>query len=234
MTAMVQHLWSSIKAEIEKNLWVHGTINMARSWKCGGCGWRGRGGPNLSTNVSKIRIGAFFHLMPEALYFWQYLFFLELGLHISFIEYTQNVYKCCLFKVRMSQFVPLFILLLFFTWSSLLSFFDASYWWTRNQPKMLLLEKAGRRNKWWRAAITYFCFICIVCTGTILVYKGFSHLNSLNCSVGKNRYCILQSVELFLKTNVCYKCKCIFFQILYTIFHELSFCLHHHAQKEYI
>lgn len=67
-----------------------------------------------------------------------------------------------------------------------------------------------------------------------LVYKGFSRLNSLNCSLGQNKYCILQSVELFLKTNVCYKCKCIFFQILYTIVHELSFCLHHHAQKEYV
>lgn len=53
-----------------------------------------------------------------------------------------------------------------------------------------------------------------------LVYKGFSRLNSLNCSLGQNKYCILQSVELFLKTNVCYKCKCIFFQILYTIVHE--------------
>lgn len=53
-----------------------------------------------------------------------------------------------------------------------------------------------------------------------LVYKGFSRLKSLNCSLGQKKYCILQSVKLFLKTNVCYKCKCIFFQILYAIVHE--------------
>lgn len=79
-----------------------------------------------------------------------------------------------------------------------------------------------------------FYFICIVCNVLILVYKGCSRLNSLNCSLGQTKYCILQSVELFLKTNVCYKCKCIFFQILYTISLELSFCLHCHAQTEYI
>lgn len=27
----------------------------------------------------------------------------------------------------------------------------------------------------------------------------------------------MQRVELFLETNVCYECKCIFFQILYTV-----------------
>lgn len=112
--------------------------------------------------------------------------------------------------------------------------FDVPCWWSCNRSKLLRLEKVEHCHEWKRAAAVSFYFICIVCNVTILVYKGFSCLNSLNCSLGQNEYCILQSVELFLKTNVCYKCKCIFFQILYTIVHELSLCLHHHAQKEYI
>lgn len=50
-------------------------------------------------------------------------------------------------------------------------------------------------------------------------YKGFSCLNSLNCRLWYDTvFCIeLSSFYQWTRCNVCYECKCIFFQILYTI-----------------
>lgn len=129
---------------------------------------RGKEAPTLNTNVSKIWIWAFFHNVCSLLFLTVFHLF-----GIRFVHFINWIQPECLFVcVRVCWYVCLSwnasvcpIVFCFFTWSSRLSFFDVSCWWTRNQPKMLRLEKVESCNEWWCAGsnVILFHMHCVQC-----------------------------------------------------------------------
>lgn len=75
---------------------------------------------------------------------------------------------------------------------------------------------------WWCAAVMlfprYFCAVML----TYSVTRASNVWTQWN--VVCSNYCILQRAELFLRINVCYECRCIFFHIFYTIVMFMKCC----------
>lgn len=74
----------------------------------------------------------------------------------------------------------------------------------------------------WCAAVMlfprYFCAVML----TYSVTRASNVWTQWN--VVCSNYCILQRAELFLRINVCYECRCIFFHIFYTIVMFMKCC----------